>query len=97
MQYYSATGIIFPPNDDFSQALTKICEDKGITKHLQHNLTAVDKDNRVATFTNLTTGEKVNTDFDFLHVVPPQTAPKFIMDSELAHENGWLDVNINTL
>lgn len=97
MQYYSATGIIFPPNDDFSQALTQICEDKGITKHLQHNLTAVDKDNRVATFTNLTTGEKVNTDFDFLHVVPPQTAPKFIMDSELAHENGWLDVNINTL
>ena len=29
--------------------------------------------------------------------MPPQTAPEFIEKSELAHESGWLDVNINTL
>jgi len=39
----------------------------------------------------------VTQDFDMLHIVPPQSAPEFIRTSPLAHETGWLDVNINTL
>lgn len=35
--------------------------------------------------------------FDFLHLAPPQAAPKFVRDSVLANESGWLDVDINTL
>ncbi len=35
--------------------------------------------------------------YDMLHLAPPQAAPKFIRESVLANENGWLDVNINTL
>jgi len=35
--------------------------------------------------------------FDFLHIVPPQKAPEFVMKSVLAHENGWLDVDQFTL
>lgn len=35
--------------------------------------------------------------FDFLHLAPPQTAPKFIKESILVNEAGWLDVDINSL
>ena len=97
MSYYSATPIIFPPNDDFSEALTEQCASKDITKFLNHELVAIDKNNRVATFKNMTNDETVTKDFDLLHFVPPQTAPAFIRSSPLAHETGWLDVNINTL
>ncbi len=31
--------------------------------------------------------------FDMLHLAPPQAAPKFIKDSVLANEAGWLDVD----
>lgn len=35
--------------------------------------------------------------FDMLHLAPPQTAPDFIKDSDLANKDGWMDVDINTL
>jgi sulfide:quinone oxidoreductase len=35
--------------------------------------------------------------FDFLHIAPPQVAPKFIRDSPFVNESGWMDVDINTL
>lgn len=35
--------------------------------------------------------------FDFLHLAPPQAPPKFIKESKLVNEGGWLDVHINTL
>lgn len=35
--------------------------------------------------------------YDFLHLAPPQAAPLFVRNSELANEAGWLDVDINTL
>ncbi|HUH73197.1 MAG TPA: FAD/NAD(P)-binding oxidoreductase [Chitinophagales bacterium] len=35
--------------------------------------------------------------FDFLHLAPPQTAPKFIKESTLVNSAGWLDVNIHSL
>lgn len=35
--------------------------------------------------------------FDMLHLAPPQTAPKFVKDSILVNEAGWLDVNHHSL
>ncbi|WP_409965946.1 Sulfide dehydrogenase [flavocytochrome c] flavoprotein chain [Mycovorax composti] len=35
--------------------------------------------------------------FDLLHLAPPQTAPKFVKESVLVNEAGWLDVDINSL
>lgn len=35
--------------------------------------------------------------FDMLHLAPPQTAPKFIKESVLANEGGWLNVDTGTL
>ena len=48
-------------------------------------------------------GEKLQGDslieipFDFLHLAPPQTAPKFVKESTLVNESGWLDVDINSM
>lgn len=35
--------------------------------------------------------------FDMLHIAPPQTAPKFVKDSDLVNDAGWLDVDLGTL
>lgn len=35
--------------------------------------------------------------FDFLHLAPPQTAPKFVQTSNLVNATGWLDVNHHSL
>lgn len=39
----------------------------------------------------------VEMPFDMLHLAPPQAAPKFIKESNLVNEKGWLDVDIHTL
>ena len=39
----------------------------------------------------------VEIPYDMLHIAPPQAAPKFIRESNLVNENGWLDVNQHTL
>ena len=97
MRYYAAPPVMFPPSDEFNEALNKTCLDKGIEQFFKHDLTEIDKDNRVATFTNLDSGDEVTQEFDFLHVVPPQSAPEFVAKSDLAHDSGYLDVNIETL
>ena len=39
----------------------------------------------------------VEIPFDMLHLAPPQAAPKFIRESSLVNEAGWLDVHHETL
>ena len=61
---------------------------------------AVDGPAREATFRR-TNGDGISTEhtepFDMLHVVPPQRAPQFVRDSELANEAGWVAVDEATL
>ena len=35
--------------------------------------------------------------YDMLHLAPPQTAPKFIKESKLVNDAGWLDVDHGTM
>lgn len=35
--------------------------------------------------------------FDFLHLAPPQAAPKFIRDNKLSNDAGWLNVDHNSM
>ncbi len=39
----------------------------------------------------------VEIQYDMLHIAPPQTAPKFIKNSPLVNDSGWLDVNQHSL
>ena len=39
----------------------------------------------------------VSIPFDMLHLAPPQAAPKFIRESSLVNEAGWVDVDAHSL
>ncbi len=65
-----------------------------------HNLVAVDGESKKAWFDVSAPGkekQRVEMDFDMLHVCPPQTAPDFVINSPLANEAGWVDVSQDTL
>ncbi|MFP6556789.1 TIGR01244 family sulfur transferase [Paraburkholderia sp. B3] len=64
------------------------------------NLVAVDGPSRTATFEIKDAEGQVTREqkrFDMLHVVPPQVAPDFIRDSQLADTAGWCEVDHATL
>ncbi len=42
-------------------------------------------------------GNRFGIKFDMLHLAPPQAAPKFISESPLANEGGWVSVSDKTL
>ena len=42
-------------------------------------------------------GNRFGIHFDMMHLAPPQAAPKFIADSELSNDAGWLTVDDKTM
>ncbi|MGY5393083.1 TIGR01244 family sulfur transferase [Acinetobacter sp. NigerLNRRAM0016] len=67
--------------------------------HFNHQLIKVDGSQKRAWFKQMQ-GENsqiVETDFDMMHVVPPQQAPDFIRASNLVDQAGWVSVDQNTL
>jgi sulfide:quinone oxidoreductase len=62
-----------------------------------------DDENQCVTNESKEIGERISGEalidmpFDMLHLAPPQTAPKFIKESNLVNKEGWVDVNINSL
>lgn len=97
IQWYSSVGDMFPNCKKYADQLEIVRSSKGITANFQHLIQRVDKDNRRVYFKNLKNNEEIPVDYDFLHVVPPQTAPQFIKESGLAAANGFVDVDQGTL
>ena len=67
--------------------------------HFNHQLIKVDGSQKRAWFKQMQ-GENsqiIETDFDMIHVVPPQQAPDFIRASNLVDQAGWVSVDQNTL
>lgn len=83
----------------YAKALDKIVASYGISPKFGHNLVAVNGPRRRATF-EITVDGKVTREefpFDFLHVVPPQSALMELKGSPLADASGWVSVDKNTL
>ena len=95
VHFYSAAGGIFGVKK-YADTLYQVIDNYGINAHFMHELSAIDSANKQATFKNLETGEEVTSDYDMIHVTPPQSAPDFIKNSPLAAETGWVEVNPNT-
>jgi len=57
----------------------------------------VNENNILGEKSSPTVDEIIEMPFDMLHLAPPQTAPKFIRDSVLVNEAGWLDVDHHSL
>lgn len=84
---------------EFSAILDKVVERYGIDARFSHTLVRIDPDCRDAIF-EVPDGEgtrEVSVHYDFLHAVPPQSAPDFIKSSPLAGAGGWIEVDPNTL
>ena len=95
VQFYTATPGLFGVAA-YVPALMKYVEKYQAGLHFQHNLVKIDGDKRIATFQN-GDGDTVESDYDMIHVCPPQVAPDFIRESPLADASGWIDVDQNTL
>lgn len=92
--FHTATPALFGVSE-FVPPLNKYIDRYDIELNLQSNLVAIDGPAKKAFFQQ---GEnKVEVDFDVIHVVPPQCAPEFISSSPCADSSGWFAVDKFTL
>lgn len=83
--------------EKYKKALLKVLKRKEIDASFREDLIEVRGDKKEAVFKNLDTNKETVIKFDFLHVVPPMSAPDFIKKSSLVDEAGWVAINKNTL
>lgn len=99
VSFYNAGAVLFGV-PEYVPSLESYIQKYQINTHFTHNLVKVDGPNKRAYFaTTNNEGEKsiIETEFDMLHVCPPQTAPDFIRNSPLVDAAGWVDVDKETL
>jgi sulfide:quinone oxidoreductase len=97
---FNNAGAVLFGVKEYVPALMKYVEKYGATLNFHHNLVAVDGPAKKAWFDVArpdTPVERVEMEFDMMHVCPPQTAPDFIRVSPLADAAGWVDVDQATL
>jgi sulfide:quinone oxidoreductase len=98
-QFNTAGGVLFGVKD-YVPALMEYVRKYDATLNYFHTLVAVDGPAKTAWFDVVKRDapvERVEMDFDMLHVCPPQAAPDFIKVSPLADAAGWVDVDQATL
>ncbi|WP_100638399.1 FAD-dependent oxidoreductase [Marinobacter salexigens] len=100
LDYFTGGGGMFsqPWINDF---LKQRFDRENITRHHSQYLSAIDAGAKQAQFTSKDGSTEVR-DYDFIHVVPPMSAPDFVKDSDLIAQSGafqgeWLDTDIHTL
>ncbi|XZT14734.1 TIGR01244 family sulfur transferase [Acinetobacter baumannii] len=98
IHFYNTGAVLFGVKE-YVPALMQYVEKYGTELHFNHQLVKVDGSAKKAWFkvVNDENAALVKTDFDMLHVVPPQQAPDFIRASTLTDEAGWVSVNPQTL
>lgn len=98
IDFYNTGAVLFGVKE-YVPALMKYVERYHARLHFNHQLIKVDGASKRAWF-KVSDGENSSvlaTDFDILHVVPPQQAPDFIRASTLTDDAGWVSVNPATL
>lgn len=84
----------------FVPSLLPYMERYGATLTFNTNLVEVDGPNKKAWFMQKDADgneTRIEREFDFMHVCPPQCAPDFIKQSPLANDAGWLAVDDSSL
>lgn len=97
--FFNAGEVLFGVKE-YVPALSEYIQRYGAAISFGHRLVKIDGPGRKAWFEkNGDNGEKtlVETEFDMIHVCPPQCAPDFVRASALADDAGWVDVDQNTL
>jgi len=81
----------------YRDTLEKVIAREEIDARFNYELTALNPEMKLATFTDTKTGETEELKFDMIHVTPPMSAPDFIKNSPLAAETGWVSVDSKSL
>lgn len=81
----------------YAQILEKLRKERGVIGRFKHELVSIDVEKKIAFFKDLEKNEIHEEKYDFLHVTPPMSAPEFIKTSPLAGNDGWMEVDKNTL
>lgn len=93
--FYNSGAVLFGVKE-YVPALMDYIGRYGVELNFQHTLTRIDGPARKAWFKKVDAqgnATEIETGFDMIHVVPPQTAPDYIRVSPLADAAGWVDVN----
>lgn len=78
----------------YSEILSGMAKKRGVDVLLGHDLAEVQPESKTAIFQKAGSGDKVQLQYDFLHVTPRMSPPDFIKSSALANPNsGWVDVD----
>ncbi|TWT49309.1 Sulfide dehydrogenase [flavocytochrome c] flavoprotein chain precursor [Rubripirellula amarantea] len=83
--------------DRYREILEKVAQRKGVEPRFRHNLVEIRSASREAIYRHMDTDEEIVIRYDMIHVTPPMSAPDFVSSSELASEDGWVDVDKYTL
>ncbi|HVJ33968.1 MAG TPA: TIGR01244 family sulfur transferase [Terriglobia bacterium] len=95
IDFYNAGPVLFGVKD-YVPALMNYINRYQAKLHFQHRLIKIDGPSRRALFARTDADgaqSTVETEFDMIHVVPPQCAPDFVRVSPLADAAGWVDVD----
>lgn len=99
IDFNNAGGVLFGVKE-YVPALQSYISRYQASLNFFHNLVAVDGPAGKAWFDVSVPDEpvrRIETEFDMMHVCPPQCAPDFITVSPLADAAGWIDVEQTTL
>ncbi|MFV1919687.1 TIGR01244 family sulfur transferase [Sphingomonas sp. MJ1 (PH-R8)] len=98
VEFHNAGAVLFGVAT-YVPALMEYVQKYGIDLRLESNLVAVDGDRKVATFERKKDGaaERIEREFDMLHVVPPQVSHDVVAKSSLAAATGFVEVDEATL
>ncbi len=94
--YMSALPNIFAV-ERYRKTLEKVISRKEIDCRFQHELVEILPERHEAVFKSLESGERITLPYGLLHVTPPMGPPTFLASSPLADEQGWIDVDRQTL
>lgn len=95
VELYNAGPVLFGVKE-YVPALMSYVARYGAHLNFQHTLTRIDGPSKRAWFSRKGEDggvETVETDFDMIHVVPPQQAPDVVRASPLADAGGWVEVD----
>jgi sulfide:quinone oxidoreductase len=84
----------------FADELERVVAKYGIEVHKSSEVTAIDPDGQHATIRNNTDQSTQEIHYDFMHVVPPQSAPDWLARTELADPDnpaGYVEIDKNTM
>ena len=99
IEFYNAGGVLFGVQE-YVPTLMSYVERYKADLNFMHNLIAIDGGSKTARFEKTDADgnkEVVERQFDMIHVCPPQKAPEFISSGPLADQDGWVDVDQDTL